>query len=200
MERKPLQDLGIALVAAGAFGLIVALFSSPLYGFIAAIGLGSLLAIGDRARLRRSTSPDRVTAAVKGVIGDFGFRRPRDRWRPWRRQDFYEHPERERAQQQLDAKLALLEELIQEGGSLYDDLGFGDLTEEQYQRWLAKHGAWRERVNDLPGPDRIQAFDYGGLNEGDPENERDLRPARSRIDRIVLNLRRLYDEYHRGLR
>lgn len=73
-----------------------------------------------------------------------------------------------------------------------------DGNDEQYNRWIAAHGAWKDRVRELPPEDRSIAEDYGSLNEPDPTNERDLRPARMRVDRVLANLRRLRDEYHRG--
>jgi hypothetical protein len=70
-----------------------------------------------------------------------------------------------------------------------------------HDRWIADHAAWRERLNsELSEADRIRALDYTGLNDGERQHEKDLRPAKQRVDRILGNLRELYDEYHRGVR
>jgi hypothetical protein len=93
-----------------------------------------------------------------------------------------------------DATLETLAGLIREGETLYD-------SRAGYDQWIASHAAWRERLQtELSDADRIRAFDFAELNEGDVAHERDLQPARLRVDRIVGNLRKLHDDYHRGLR
>jgi hypothetical protein len=87
-----------------------------------------------------------------------------------------------------------LSQLIREGELLYD-------SHSDYDQWIAKHAAWRERLQDeLTDADRVRAFDFDGLSEGTLRHERDLEPARRRVDRIVGNLRKLHDEYYRGER
>ncbi|MGZ4366420.1 MAG: hypothetical protein ACXVY7_12650 [Gaiellaceae bacterium] len=95
---------------------------------------------------------------------------------------------------QLASKLLLLSDLIHEAERLYD-------SRAPYDRWIADHAAWRDELSlALTDAERIRVFNFSGLNEPDQENERDLRPAKVRLDRIIGNLGALYDEYYRGER
>ena len=59
-----------------------------------------------------------------------------------------------------------LSELLRLGELLYD-------SGADYDRWIAEHAAWRERLRDeLFEADRIRAFDFAGLNEGTPATTR----------------------------
>lgn len=83
MPRKYARELGVGLVAAGVFGLIVGVFSRPLFGFVAAIAAGLALVGGEELR-GRNKQPKQVRdtrasvpAVADQVIEDFGFRRPK---------------------------------------------------------------------------------------------------------------------------
>jgi hypothetical protein len=107
----------------------------------------------------------------------------------------FKTPYREAAEQIAgDIVLERLSELIRLGELLYD-------SSADYNKWIAEHAVWRDRLRDeLFEADRVRAFDFSGLSEGEPSDDKDLEPARRRVDRIVGNLRKLHDEYYRGER
>src|SRR6266511_3457295 len=176
--------LAIALVGLGLIG-----WTSKLFGLLAlAVGLTWFVVDQVHARRARPTA-EQIAEELAGELG---------LWRevltklPGKMST--ESPEQVEARKQQvgleklyekhqrDERMTTLAGLIREGELLYDRRVVSG-NEGQYARWISDHSAWHDRLgSELTKADNIRTYDHSGFIEPQAVHEKDLGPAKARLN------------------